>query len=346
MVGAAGGVTSARGADSVGAMRRVFVTGGSGFVGRNLLEALYRRRVPTVALARSDAAAAACAGRGAQVVRGELGDVASLAAGMIGCDVVIHAAAHVLEWDRPAVYEQVNVVGTANVLAAARQARVGRVVHVGTEAALIGGGPIVQVDETRPLPEHPLPGYPASKAAAERLVRAASDLHTVVVRPRLVWGVGDTSVLPQMVGAVRAGRFRWISGGRYLTSTCHVDNVVEGTLLAAERGGKGEVYFLTDGAPVELRGFVRELLATQGIDAGEGSVPRAVAWAVAVSGEAAARASGYRIRPPLTRLSLKVLGEEVTVIDSKARAELGYTAATGHERGLMAMRDALERTVG
>lgn len=326
-------------------MRRVFVTGGSGFVGRNLLEALHRRRVPAVALARSDAAAAACAGRGAQVVRGDLGDQASLEAGMIGCDVVIHAAAHVLEWDTPAVFERINVQGTANVLAAARKARVPRLVHIGTEAALVGSGPLVQVDESRPLPARPLPGYPASKAAAERLVRAASDLHTVVVRPRFIWGVGDTSLLPQLVGAVRAGRFRWISGGHYLTSTCHVDNVVEGTLLAAERGHKGEAYFLTDGAPVEFRGFISELLSTQGIDPGDASVPRGVAKALAVSCEAVARASGYRWRPPVTRVSIALMGEEVTVLDLKARSELGYTAAVRPEMGFRAMRQALESTV-
>ncbi|MBK7827473.1 NAD-dependent epimerase/dehydratase family protein [Nannocystis sp.] len=325
-------------------MRRVFVTGGSGFVGRNLLAALQRRGVTALALARSDAAAAACAGQGARVVRGDLADVNAMAAGMAGCEVVFHAAAHVLEWDAPAVFQRINVTGTANTLLAARQAKVPRFVHVGTEAVLVGGGPIVQVDETRPLPEQPLPGYPASKAAAERLVRAATGLEAVVVRPRLIWGAGDSSLLPQFAAAVHAGRFRWISGGRYLTSTCHVDNVVEGMLLAAERGRHGEAYFLSDGAPVEFRGFVAAMLATQGIDAGTGSLPRGLARAVAVSCEAISRASGYRWRPPLTRVALKLMGEEVTVVDAKARAELGYVGARRHEDGFRAMREAQAST--
>ena len=126
----------------------------------------------------------------------------------------------------------------------------------------------------------PLPLYPASKAAAEQLVRAAAaDLHTVIVRPRFIWGAGDTSLLPQLLSAVSQGKFRWISGGHYKTSTCHVRNCVEGMLRAAERGGRGETYFLTDGPPVELRQFLRELISTQGFDAGARSIP-ARGWPV------------------------------------------------------------------
>lgn len=327
-------------------MQRAFVTGGSGFVGRNLLEVLQGLSVPTVALARSDAAAAACAGRGARVVRGDLDDIDVLAAAMSGCDVVFHCAAHVLEWDDPAVYQRVNVDGTAHVLSAAIRAGVARIVHVSTEAVLVGGGPIVQVDETRPLPEHPLPMYPASKAAAERLLRAAADqMDVVIVRPRFIWGAGDTSVLPLMVDAVRKGQFRWIAGGRYKTSTCHVRNVVEGMILAAQRGRRGETYFLTDGQPVELRGFVRDLLASQGVDPGAGTIPRGLAQTLAAAGEALARLRGYRWKPPVTRVTLKLMGEEVTVIDSKARIELGYVGYVTPVEGLAEMRQALMNTI-
>ena len=325
-------------------MQRAFVTGGSGFVGRNLLEVLRGLSVATVALARSDAAAAACAGRGARVVRGDLGDVDALAAAMSGCDVVFHCAAHVLEWDAPENYQRVNVDGTAHVLAAAIRAGVARLVHVSTEAVLVGGGPIVMADETRPLPGHPLPMYPASKGAAERLLRAAGDqMDVVIVRPRFIWGAGDSSVLPVMVAAVRQGQFRWIAGGRYKTSTCHVRNVVEGMILAAQRGRRGETYFLTDGAPVEFRGFVGDLLATQGLRVA-GSIPRAVARALATTGEAMSRLRGYRWKPPVTHVALKLMGEEVTVDDRKARAELGYVGLVSPVEGLAEMRHALMNT--
>lgn len=327
-------------------MQRAFVTGGSGFVGRNLLEALQRLSVPTVALARSDTAAAACAGRGARVARGDLDDIDALAAAMSGCDVVFHCAAHVLEWDDPAVFERVNVEGTAHVLAAAIRAGVTRIVHVSTEAVLVGGPPIVMADETRPLPEHPPAMYPASKGAAERLLRAANaQMDVVIVRPRLIWGAGDTSVLPQFMAAVRQGHFRWISGGRYKSSTCHVRNVVEGMLLAAERGRRGETYFLTDGEPLEFRAFIAEMLTIHGLNPGTGSIPRALARTIASTGEAIARLRGHRWKPPLTRVSLKLMGEEVTVDDRKARAELGYVGHVSPAEGLAEMRRALTNTM-
>src|SRR6185503_3647620 len=98
--------------------------------------------------------------------------------------------------------------------------------------------PLVDVDETRPLPEHPLPRYPESKNRAERLVLAANapELATMVVRPRFIWGNDDTSVLAILSDAVKHGRYMWIDGGRYPTSTTHVDNVCEGLVLAAEKG--------------------------------------------------------------------------------------------------------------
>ena len=320
-------------------MSAAFVTGGSGFVGRELIRALRAQGTRVRALARSEGAAATVSSLGAEAIRADLDDVAAMRAGMRGCDRVFHAAAHTQAWGPASVFERITVQGTANVLAAAAAAGVARLIHVGSEAALLDGSPMVRVDEHRPLPLHPLPLYPASKAASEALALAANGagLETIVVRPRLIWGAGDTSLLPQLMQAVADRRFRWIGGGRHLTSTCHVLNAVEGLLLASERGCAGEVYFVTDGEPVEFRSFLIRLLATQGVTLEAGSLPRSGAAMIAAVSEAAWRHLPLRGPPPLTRMVVQLFGQEVTVDDGKARRELGYRGHIGIDEGLRLM---------
>jgi nucleoside-diphosphate-sugar epimerase len=320
-------------------MQTVLVTGGSGFVGRNLIRALVARGDRVLALARTDSAAATVAGLGATAVKADLATVT--AEQLRGCDTVFHAAAMVDDWGPRAKFEQVNVEGTRHLLDVSRSAGVACFVHVGTEAIYAVGPPLIDLDETRPIPEHPLPRYPASKAAAEKRVRAANSpqMRTVVIRPRLIWGADDTSVLPQIVELVKQGKFAWIDGGHYLSSTCHVHNVVEGALLAAEKGRGGEAYFLTDGAPVEFRSFMTRQFATRGVVAGERSLPRALIWPLACLIEFLWEHLHLRGRPPLTRTAVVLGCQQVTVSDAKARRELGYLGKTSIEDGLAALQD-------
>jgi nucleoside-diphosphate-sugar epimerase len=319
---------------------KAFVTGGSGYVGRNLVRALRARGDEVRALARSPGSAAIVEKLGASPVMGDLDDVAAMQRGMAGCDAVFHVAALAAEWGPREEFQRFNVEGTRNTLAAARDARVPCFVHVGTEAALCDGTPLRDLDETRPLPDRALPRYPQTKNEAERLVRAANapGLRTVVVRPRFVWGNDDTSVLAALAAAVKAGRFMWMDGGRYPTSTTHVDNVCEGLLLAAEKGRGGEAYFVTDGAPVELRAFVTQMLATRGIDAGDKSVPKWLVLPMARASEWVWDTFGLEGEPPVTRMAVHLFGEPVTVNDAKARSELGYRGAMSRERGLASLR--------
>lgn len=320
-------------------MQTVLVTGGSGFVGRNLIRALVARGDRVLALARTDSAAATVAGLGATAVKADLATVT--AEQLRGCDTVFHAAAMVDDWGPRAEFEQVNVEGTRHLLEVARAAGANCFVHVGTEAIFAVGPPLIDLDETRPIPEHPLPRYPATKAAAEKRVRAANSpqMRTVVIRPRLIWGADDTSVLPQIVELVKQGKFAWIDGGHYLTSTCHVHNVVEGALLAAEKGRGGEAYFLTDGAPVEFRSFMTRQFATRGVVASERSLPRALIWPLACLIEFLWEHLHLRGRPPLTRTAVVLGCQQVTVSDAKARRELGYQGKTSIEDGLAALQD-------
>ncbi|HEX2126282.1 MAG TPA: NAD-dependent epimerase/dehydratase family protein, partial [Thermoleophilaceae bacterium] len=125
-------------------------------------------------MARSDGAAQRVRERGGKPVRGDLDDADSLRAGAEGCELAFHAAAALGDWGDPAEFERVNVGGTERVIAACRRAGVRRLVHVGTEAALMAGEPLVQVNEDAPLrPDSPAL-YPATKARAEQRVRAAN----------------------------------------------------------------------------------------------------------------------------------------------------------------------------
>lgn len=316
-------------------MRTAFVTGGSGFIGGALIRRLTRDGWAVRALARSVEAARKVEANGAEAVRGDLSDADAIAAGAQGADVAFHAAAHLGDSGRRADFLQGNVHGTRNVIEACRRAGVARLVHVGTEAAVLAGEPLVMIDERQRLRPDSRALYSATKAEAEALVIAAGG---VVVRPRFVWGKGDTTLLPQLAEMVRSGRWAWIAGGRHRTSTTHVDNAVEGLVLGAERGTPGSAYFVTDGAPVVFRDFITRLLATQGLTPPDRSIPRPAAHALAVAGETAWRALPLPGRPPLTRFAYWVSALETTIDITRARDELGYAPVTTIDDGLAEMR--------
>jgi nucleoside-diphosphate-sugar epimerase len=198
------------------------------------------------------------------------------------------------------------------------------------------------VDETAELRVDSPALYSATKARAEQLVQAASrdGFETVIVRPRFVWGAGDTTLLPVLVQMVRSGRFAWIGGGRHRTSTTHVENTVEGLVLGALRGRPGEVYFVTDGEPVVFREFVSELLDTQGVRPPTRSMPVGLAAALANGGEGAWRLLHLPGRPPLTRFAYWVSAQECTITIEKARAQLAYEPVVSIADGLAELRAA------
>ena len=189
----------------------------------------------------------------------------------------------------------------------------------------MAGQPLVNVDESAPLrPDSPAL-YSSSKAKAEQLVRAASgDLETVVVRPRFVWGRGDTTLLPALIEMVRSGRFRWVGGGRQLSATTHIDNTVEGLWLAATKAPAGGVYFVTDGEPVVFREFLTKMLGTQGVEIPDKSVPPGVARVAAAAERAdlaAPEAAGLAAAHPLRGLGL-LAGVHDRHLARRARARL------------------------
>jgi nucleoside-diphosphate-sugar epimerase len=318
-----------------------FVTGGSGFIGSRLIERLVGEGASVRALARSEASAETVAALGAEPARGDLDDRPSLAEAAAGAEVAYHLAAHLGEWGPWEEFERGNVIGTRNALEGCAEAGVARFVHCGTEAALMAGQPLIHVDESAPLRPDSHAPYPATKAKAELEVRRANrpGFETMALRPRFVWGRGDTTLLPEMVAAAEGGQFAWIGGGLNVTDTTHVDNVVEGLVLTAQEGRAGEAYFVTDGERVVFREFITALLETQGVSAPDRSIPAWTARPLAAVAETAWKLFPLPGDPPMTAFRSWLLTQECTIEIAKARTELGYAPIVTHEQGLAELRE-------
>ena len=321
----------------------LLVTGASGYLGRNIVREFVGRGYKVRGLTRSDASADLVRQLGAEPVRGDIMDKASLEAAMGGAVALVHAAADTDHGRSSKKQELTNLKGTQNVYDAAHTSGIKRAVHISTEAVLLDGKPIENADETWPIPERPAGGYSRSKAGAERIALAAngSGLDVIVMRPRFVWGRDDTTALPQLVDAAQSGKLVWFDGGEYLTSTTHIGNVVEGVRLCLANGRGGEVYFVTDGEDIAFRAWITALLATQGIDLSNvKSAPRGLMNFIVNTGELLANLTGGAISGPLGRQEYATIGNTVTLNIAKARRELGYAPVISREEGLAELAGA------
>ncbi|SEG52682.1 Nucleoside-diphosphate-sugar epimerase [Actinacidiphila yanglinensis] len=305
-------------------MAHVFVTGGSGFIGQVLVRRLLGAGHSVGVLVRSEASAAKISALGAEPVRGELTEPLTWRNDVAGSDVVFHLAAETdVTADRER-HELVTVRGTQAAVDAARHARVARFVHCGSEAALLAGAPLVDIDETAPLRPDSQAAYSATKAVAEKIVLDANapGFATVSIRPRFVWGP-DSFLVEGLAAAAKAGQFAWIDGGRHTTDVTFVENAVEGLVLGWQRGRPGQAYFVTDRHRVTLREFLGTQFEIYGVD-------------VAIPDMDAETAAGQVPVP-----ARWFLGQECTLRTDKAVTELGYQPIVDHAAGLDAVRNSV-----
>lgn len=316
---------------------RIFVTGASGFVGGAATKALAAKGRVLSAMSRSPGSNAKIIALGATPVRCDLETVE--AEHIKGADAVVHCAAFVEQWGPRDAWKRFNVDGTARMLAAARQAGVRRFIHIGTEAALFHGQHLSGVDETYPLAPHSPYPYSATKAQAEKLVRDANapGFETIVLRPRFIWGPGDTTLLPVIETMAREGKFAWINNGAAQTSTTHIDNLVHAIELALTQGNPGEVYFILDDGVRPMRVMITGMAASRGLTLPEKSVPGWLADAIGATCETLWSVLPLSGAPPLTRFSAMIMSRDAVLKDDKARAEMGYRPVIGVEDGLRAL---------
>ena len=317
---------------------RIFVTGASGFVGGAATRHLVASGHDVRAMSRSEKADAAIEALGARAVRC---DLESVTAEHIGDgEAVLHCAAFVEQWGPKDAWQRFNIDGTARTLAAAKQAGAKRFIHISTESVLWRGQHLRNVDETCPLALNSSYPYSSTKAHAEVLVREAAspDFTTIIVRPRFIWGPGDTTLLPAIRAMAKNGRWLWIDGGRAKTSTTHIDNLVQAIDLALTRGRGGEAYFVLDDGVHTMKQMITGIAASENITLPDKQIPAWLADFIGAACESVWGAFGLKSEPPLTRFSAMIMSRDAILKDDKARAELGYAPVISVAAGLEGMR--------
>jgi predicted dehydrogenase/nucleoside-diphosphate-sugar epimerase len=304
------------------------VTGGSGFLGRRVAEALVRCGVRPVLLARDPSRVTAELVDHVTIVRGDVRDPAGLAAAADGVDVLVHTAAVTTNKAPASVHEEVNVEGTRLVVAAAREAGVRRVVHA-SSVIVYGvdpGSPVVT--ENNPLDrscrgwDH----YLRTKVAAEDAARDEADgppgPELVILRFGILYGYER----PLDPGIVTIGPVRLtMGGGRNHLPFTHVDDAVNAVLLGATvDAAVGNAYNVVGDGEVTVRDAIRLVGREDGAGRRVVGVPRAVLLAGAWQLERQAARAGSTVPPRLSRFVVRSATRDITYDTGRARRELGW----------------------
>jgi nucleoside-diphosphate-sugar epimerase len=328
---------------------RALVTGGGGFLGGALVRQLVNRGWTVRTLQRGSYEGLEALG--VEQIHGDIADSKVVDHAVAGCDIVFHVAARVEMWGPIEPFLRTNVVGTENVLAAMRRHGVRRLVFTSSPSVVHSRDGLEGVDESVPYPDHYGAAYPETKAMAEMAVLAADgpELATVALRPHLIWGPGDTNLVPQLLSRARAGELRFVGDGLNLVDTVYIDNAADAHLLAADNlepgaACSGKAYFISNGDPWPLKEIVNGILEAGGLPPEERTVPLRAALVAGAMFESLYRIFPTEAGPRMTPFIARSFGTPHWFDISAARRDLGYEPKVSIEEGLSRLRAWFEES--
>jgi nucleoside-diphosphate-sugar epimerase len=323
-------------------MQRVVVLGGSGFVGRALVQRLAGDGIETCVVARN--AFPEAESLGVRFLSGDIGDTDFLKNCLAGYDTVFHLASKTGIWGDKNGYYTTNAVGTQNVLDACRANGITALVYASTPAVVYQKDDLCGVNERTPYARDFLCDYAWSKAIAEKMVLEANSgaLKTIALRPHLVWGPGDTNHIPRLLGQARCRQLKRIGDGHNLVDVTYIDNAVDAFILAAKNlhgtaSGAGKPYFISQGEPVNLWNWLNKFFRRLDIPIVEESVSFQKAYLMGMFMEKAFPLVRIKREPCMTRFLAVQLAKSHWFSIENANRDLGYFPKVSTAEGINAI---------
>jgi nucleoside-diphosphate-sugar epimerase len=319
---------------------RVLLTGGAGFLGRRViaeLRELGSLRNTSVYVRSLDLQPCEVAD---DSIVGDITDAGTVDSAAGDSDVLIHAAA-MIDWGntpRSRVFD-VNVQGTRHVVAAARRHGANGVVYTGTMDAVMDGGPLSDIDESQPYPARFLDAYSESKALAEQVVLDANrdGLRTTVLRACGMYGEADPYHMENVLEQAKQGKLTFRLGSPdtkfehvYVGNVAYAHALATFALLEGEPPAiAGRKYFVTDQPADNFFEFMRPFIERlgYGFPPPSRTIPDPIAMFAGRASESFARLVKpvFDVRPVLTRSSVAVLTNTISIKSTRLREDLGYT---------------------
>ncbi len=329
---------------------KALVTGANGFLGSAIARRLLAEGAEVRVLVRRGADE--LRQRGAEVVLGDIRDAGAVTKACSGRDAVFHSAARVGIWGPRREFFETNVGGTKNVISACAAGTVRALIYTSSPSVVFGRKSLAGADETVPYPESFLAHYPASKAAAEKELLRAHDgggLRTLALRPHLIWGPGDTHIIPGILERGSRGTFQLVGDGAALADFTYIDNVVAAHLQAAEallrsNDAGGRAYFIGQDEPITIRQFVEKVLACIGVVPKFRSIPPPLAYLLGLGFETVYSVFRLSGEPRLTRFLASQLSTSHYFNISSAKSLLGYRPEVSMEAGFSALQKSIAIT--
>lgn len=324
--------------------KRILVTGGGGFLGYAIIERLVEKKCDIRSLSRQYYAS--LSSYNIEQFQGNISNSQIVDEACRNVDIVFHVAAKPGIWGPYQEYYETNVVGTLNIIHACLRHKVQALIYTSSPSVIFNGSDMEGVNESVPYPKTYHAYYPMTKALAEKhVVKASTQIPTIILRPHLIWGPRDNHLTPRIIS--KAKKLFIIGDGSNLVDTTYIDTAADAHIAAAEQilinpSLSGNKYFITQGEPIPIRDMINHILNAAGLPPVTRKIPKRLARFIGYMNEIVYRIFQLKGEPQMTRFLADELSTAHWFDISAAKKDLQFVPKITIQQGLEKLKQWLK----